>query len=79
MYNQNAFGTARLNNAGNRTYRIEVTGMRQNAETDRRGYSIRQSGRWSLIVPYNRLSDQMQRIARMGGQIVSVRPANVGA
>jgi phycocyanin-associated rod linker protein len=50
----------------NRTYRIEVTGLRSP------GYpSVRRSST-AFIVPYERLSDKIQQIHKQGGKIVSV-------
>lgn len=64
-------------NAGNRFFRYEVTGLRQNEETDQSSYSIRQSGSVFITVPYNRMNEEMQRITRLGGKIVSIHPLNV--
>jgi phycocyanin-associated rod linker protein len=50
----------------NRTYRLEVTGLRSP------GYpSVRRSST-AFIVPYERLSDKIQQIHKQGGKIVSV-------
>lgn len=50
----------------NRTYRVEVTGIRNP------GYpSVRRSST-VFIVPYERLSEKIQQINRVGGKIVSV-------
>jgi len=38
------------------------------------GYPIRRSGTVFITVPYTRMNQEMQRIARMGGKIVSIRP-----
>lgn len=52
--------------AGDRVYRIEVTGIRGP------GYpSVRRSST-AFIVPYERLSDKIQQIHRQGGKIVSI-------
>jgi sulfite reductase alpha subunit-like flavoprotein len=64
-------------NAGNRFFRYEVTGLRQNEETDQSNYSIRQSGSMFITVPYNRMNEEMQRITRLGGKIVSIHPLSV--
>lgn len=64
-------------NAGNRFFRYEVTGLRQNEETDQSNYSIRKSGSVFMTVPYNRMNEEMQRITRLGGKIVSIHPLNV--
>jgi sulfite reductase alpha subunit-like flavoprotein len=54
----------------------EVSGMRQNEETDKNGFPIRNSGSVFIKVPYSRMNQEMQRITRMGGQIVSIKPLN---
>lgn len=64
-------------NAGNRFFRYEVTGLRQNEETDQSSYSIRKSGSVFMTVPYNRMNEEMQRITRLGGKIVSIHPLTV--
>ncbi|MEG4503453.1 phycobilisome linker polypeptide [Microcoleus sp. F6_B4] len=37
-------------------------------------YSIRSSASTSIALPYNRMNQEMQRITRMGGKIVSIHP-----
>jgi len=63
---------------GNRCFRYEVVGLRQNQETDRMGFSIRSSGSVFITVPYTRMNEEMQRITRMGGEIVSITPVEQG-
>lgn len=63
--------------AGNRLYKYEVTGLRQNEETDQTNYDIRQNGSTFITVSYSRMNEEMRRITRMGGQIVSIQPVNV--
>ena len=74
MYNPSAVGSAANTQAGSRVYRYEVVGLRQNAQADQMDYPIRQSGSTFLTVPYSRMNEVMQRIARMGGKIVSIQP-----
>jgi ferredoxin--NADP+ reductase len=52
----------------------EVVGLRQNAETDKTNYPIRQSGSVFITVPYSRMNQEMRRITRMGGKIVRIMP-----
>lgn len=59
---------------GNRMFVYEVVGLRQNQETDQADYQIRQSGSIFITVPYSRMNQEMQRITRMGGKIVSIQP-----
>lgn len=61
--------------ANNRMFVYEVEGLRQNDQTDDNNYQIRSSS--TLIqVPYSRMNEEMQRISRLGGKVVSVRPLN---
>lgn len=62
---------------GNRCFRYEVVGLRQNEETDRMGFPIRSSGSVFITVPYGRMNEEMQRITRMGGKIVNIAPVDV--
>ncbi len=41
-------------------------------------YPIRRSGTVLITVPYSRMNQEMQRITRMGGRIVSIRPMTAG-
>lgn len=59
---------------GNRMFVYEVVGLRQNQETDKTDYQIRQSSSIFITVPYSRMNQEMQRITRMGGKIVSIQP-----
>ncbi|HEY9752435.1 MAG TPA: phycobilisome linker polypeptide [Coleofasciculaceae cyanobacterium] len=59
---------------GTRYFRYEVVGLRQNDETDRMNHPIRSSSSVFITVPYSRMNEEMQRITRMGGQIISITP-----
>ncbi|MDV2993913.1 MAG: hypothetical protein N4J56_003567 [Chroococcidiopsis sp. SAG 2025] len=72
MFGQTSLGSGRLSNAENRIYRYEVEGMRQTYKSDQLSYPIRSSGSFFISVPYNRMNEEMQRIHRMGGRIVSI-------
>lgn len=74
MFGQTAVGTGGLNSAASRVFRYEVVGLRQNEENDKNNYDIRRSGSVFLTVPYSRMNEEMQRIARMGGKIVNIEP-----
>lgn len=76
MHNSSAVGAAANTQSGSRMYQYEITGLRQNQETDKANYAIRQSGSTFLTVPYSRMNEVMQRITRMGGKIVSIQPVN---
>lgn len=73
MYNSSASSAAN-SLSGSRLFRYEVVGLRQNETTDQQNYPIRQSGSTFITVSYDRMSDAMQRITRMGGKIVSIQP-----
>jgi ferredoxin--NADP+ reductase len=78
MYNPSAAGGAANSRSGNRLFLYEVEGLRQNQETDKMDYPIRRSGTVLITVPYSRMNQEMQRITRMGGRIVSIRPMTAG-
>jgi len=63
-------------NYANRFFVYEVVGLRQNGATDQSDSPIRRSGSVYITVPYNRMNQEMQRITRMGGKIVSIKPLN---
>jgi ferredoxin--NADP+ reductase len=73
MYNPSAAG-ASSTTSGNRLFVYEVEGLRQTQITDAMSYPIRRSGSMFFTVPYNRMNEEMQRIIRMGGRIVSIQP-----
>lgn len=72
MLGQTAIGSAANTPSGSRFFRYEVVGLRQNDETDKNNYSIRRSGSVFVTVPYSRMNEEMRRIARLGGKIVSI-------
>lgn len=57
-------------NQGARMYRIEATGL-----IGARIRPVIRRSQTAYLVPYEQLNDQIQRILRSGGKIVSVRPA----
>lgn len=63
----------------NRVFVYEVVGLSQNNNTDSLNYSIRRSGSVFITVPYSRMNQEMRRISRMGGRIVSIKPLNGNA
>jgi len=74
MYNPSVSGGNASSLAGSRLFVYEVQGLRQTAETDTMASSIRRSGSVLITVPYSRMNQEMLRIARLGGKIVSIRP-----
>jgi ferredoxin--NADP+ reductase len=75
MDNPSVVGGAASPISESRLFVYEVEGLRQNEETDKMDYPIRRSGSVFVTVPYSRMNQEMQRITRMGGRIVSIRPA----
>jgi ferredoxin--NADP+ reductase len=75
MYNPSAVGSA-SNTYGSRLFVYEVEGLRQTQQSDQQSYPIRQSGSVFITVPYSRMNQEMQRILRMGGRIVSIQPVS---
>ena len=74
MFGQTTVGNGGISSTSSRVFRFEVEGLRQNEETDKNKYEIRRSGSVLMTVPYNRMSEEMQRISRLGGKIVSITP-----
>lgn len=74
MFGQTTVGNGGISSTASRVFRYEVVGLRQNEENDQNNYEIRRSGSVFMTVPYNRMNEEMQRILRMGGRIVSIQP-----
>jgi hypothetical protein len=75
MFGQNALGSnTTLSDAASRMFRVEVEGLRQTYRSNKLSYPIRRSGSFFISVPYNRMNEEMQRINRLGGKIVSIQP-----
>lgn len=74
MFGQNVQGSTSFSDTATRMYRFEVTGLRQTYQSDKLSYPIRQGGTSVITVPYNRMNEEMQRINRLGGHIVSIQP-----
>lgn len=74
----NSAATASNNNTQykNRLFVYEVKGLSQNGNTDSLNYPIRRSGSVFITVPYHRMNQEMRRITRLGGQIISIKPLN---
>ncbi len=76
MYIEGAVEGAAKIESGSRVFVYEVVGLRQSEETDKTNYPIRNSGSVFIKVPYNRMNQEMRRITRLGGTIVSIQPLN---
>ncbi|MEN9869374.1 MAG: phycocyanin associated linker protein [Cyanobacteriota bacterium] len=59
--------------SNNRIFVYEVTGLKQNQANDSNSYSFRNSSSTFVSVPYSRMNEEMQRIGKMGGTIVSIQ------
>jgi len=59
-----------------RSFTYEVEGLNQCDDTGGKEASIRRSGRVQFTVPYSRMNQEMRRIARLGGRIVSIKPVS---
>jgi hypothetical protein len=69
---------ARDTQSAARIFTYEVQGLRQNDQTDVQEFDVRLSGSVFINVPYDRMNDEMQRIVRLGGKIVSIKPYGLG-
>ncbi len=65
--------------SNNRLFVYEVEGLGQNKTTDLTSYPIRKSSNVFIAVPYNRMNQEMKRITRMGGKIVSIKNVDEAA
>jgi ferredoxin--NADP+ reductase len=76
MYNSGVAGATANTLSGSRVFIYEVVGLGQPSVADQSNYPVRNSGSVFITVPYNRMNQEMQRIARLGGKILSIRPLN---
>lgn len=74
MYNSSTSTSA----ANSRLYVYEVEGLGQNGKASDSA-PVRNSGTVFITVPYSRMNQESQRILKLGGKIVSIRPANEAA
>lgn len=61
-----------------RRFLFEVKGIAQQNENNL-NYPIRQSGNTFIAVPYSRMNYEMNRINRLGGEIVNITPIGIVA
>jgi CpcD/allophycocyanin linker domain len=66
--------SASSSTANSRIFIYEVTGLRQNDQTENSSYPVRHSGSTLHQVPYGRMNSEMRRIAKLGGKIVKIYP-----
>ncbi|HEY9628002.1 MAG TPA: phycobilisome linker polypeptide [Coleofasciculaceae cyanobacterium] len=74
MLGQSALTRASNSSADGRMFVYEVAGLRQNDQTDKNSYAVRNSSNILIQVPYSRMNNEMRRINRLGGKIVDIRP-----
>ena len=73
MYNPSLSGSADNSAANNRMFVYEVIGLRDGS-SDRSNDKIRRSGSTFITVSYQRMNQEMRRIAKLGGKILNIRP-----
>jgi ferredoxin--NADP+ reductase len=78
MYNSSLSGNTSGSLANSRLFVYEIVGLRDNQTVDASNEKIRTSGSKFITVPYQRMNQEMRRIARLGGKILSIRPLGTG-
>jgi ferredoxin--NADP+ reductase len=79
MYNSSLSGSAGSSAANGRLYVYEVVGLRDNQSSSCTNATIRRSGSTFITVPYQRMNQEMRRIATMGGKIINILPLAIGS
>jgi ferredoxin--NADP+ reductase len=74
MYNSSLSGNAGNSAANSRLFIYEVIGLSDARSSNCVNGNIRRSGSEFITVPYRRMSQEMRRIASLGGKILSIRP-----
>jgi hypothetical protein len=62
-----------------RVFVYEVEGLRQNDQTIKNNYPVRNSSNLLIQVPLDRMNEEMRRITRLGGNIVAIHPLATAA
>ncbi|MDJ0590542.1 MAG: phycobilisome linker polypeptide [Pleurocapsa sp. MO_226.B13] len=73
MYNSSAAFSSSNIEYKSRLFVYEVEGLSRNSVDPK--VPIRSSGTVFITVPYNRMNQEMRRINKLGGKVVSIRPA----
>lgn len=60
--------------SASRVFVYEVKGWRKTEANDNNNYQFRSSDSTFIKVPYSRMNEEMRKITRMGGTIVSIKP-----
>lgn len=74
MYNPSLSGSAGNSAANSRLFIYEVIGLRNTQSSDSTNSKVRRSGSSFITVPYQRMNQEMRRIASLGGKILNIRP-----
>ena len=74
MYNSSAAISSGNTAYKNRMFVYEVVGLSPNGNNGNFKAPIRSSGSVFFTVPYSRMNQEMRRINRLGGQVVSIKP-----
>ncbi len=74
MYNPSLSGSAGNSAANNRLFIYEVIGLSNSQSADGVNGNVRRSGSEFITVPYQRMNQELRRIANLGGKILSIRP-----
>lgn len=61
-----------MSSTNDRVFVYEVEGLRQNEQTTKNSYPLRNSSNQWIQVPYSRMNEEMLRISRLGGTIVAI-------
>ncbi len=59
--------------SSNRLFQFEVVGLNPGNTVENRDGSVRRSGSMLITVPYARMNEEMKRISRLGGKIISIK------
>ncbi len=74
MYNPSLSGGSGNSAANNRLFIYEVIGLSNRGSADSVNGNVRRSGSEFITVPYQRMNQELRRIANLGGKILSIRP-----
>ncbi|MBW4552882.1 MAG: phycobilisome linker polypeptide [Aphanocapsa sp. GSE-SYN-MK-11-07L] len=74
MLGQSVLTRASSSSSDNRVFVYEVSGLRQNDQTDKNSYPVRNSSNIFIQVAHSRMNEEMRRITRLGGKIVGIHP-----
>ena len=74
MFNSSAAVSSSNIQYKNRLFIYEVEGLSQNGSSSNLSAPIRNSGSVLITVPYSRMNQEMRRINRLGGKVISIQP-----